>query len=74
MIESKALTLPMQIRNQSDDLRPFFLPKTWSNTLDQVDEQLEKGGLSRQVFLVKGVKKSGKSTFSRTLLNALLTR
>ncbi|KAF8623172.1 hypothetical protein AX17_007528 [Amanita inopinata Kibby_2008] len=51
------------------DCEPFTLPKSWSTALENVKSSSTGG-----VYLVKGRKKSGKSTFARTLLNHLLTR
>lgn len=63
-----------QIRTQSDDLRPFMLPHSWEVALSSLlFPSAGSLGHDRQIFLVKGAKKSGKSTFSRTLLNRLLT-
>ncbi|KAJ7644095.1 hypothetical protein FB45DRAFT_896891 [Roridomyces roridus] len=50
------------------DIQPFTLPPTWEAALGSVSES------STGVYLIKGHKKSGKSTFARTLLNRLLLR
>ncbi|KAJ7504377.1 hypothetical protein B0H11DRAFT_2350036 [Mycena galericulata] len=52
----------------SKDIQPFFLPLTWEVALDSLSHS------ACGVYLVKGHKKSGKSTFARTLLNRLLSR
>ncbi|KAF7790792.1 hypothetical protein EIP86_001749 [Pleurotus ostreatoroseus] len=54
----------------------FVLPPSWSSAISSVSPPLgrEEVDYSRQVYLVKGPKKCGKSTFARTLLNNLVTR
>ena len=59
-----------------NDTYSFVLPLSWSSVISSVlpEPDNEVVDLSRQVFIVKGAKKSGKSTFARTLLNNLTTR
>ncbi|KAJ7180694.1 hypothetical protein C8R46DRAFT_590796 [Mycena filopes] len=52
----------------SKDIQSFVLSASWEVALNSVADS--PGG----VYLVKGHKKSGKSTFARTLLNRLLDR
>ncbi|KAJ7115967.1 hypothetical protein C8R44DRAFT_628191 [Mycena epipterygia] len=52
----------------SKDIQPFILPPTWETALDSMSDS------TSGVYLIKGHKKSGKSTFARTLLNRLLCR
>ncbi|KAJ6615463.1 hypothetical protein B0H10DRAFT_1801363 [Mycena sp. CBHHK59/15] len=52
----------------SRDIQPFILPTTWETALQSLSDSVTG------VYLVKGHKKSGKSSFARTLLNRLLTR
>lgn len=60
------------------EAQPFIMPSTWEKTLESVDSALieddEMSSLSRKVYLVQGVKKTGKSTFARTLANRLLRK
>ncbi|KAJ7442279.1 hypothetical protein FB451DRAFT_1105818, partial [Mycena latifolia] len=52
----------------SKDIQPFIQPATWETALNSLSDS------TSGVYLVKGHKKSGKSTFARTLLNCLLGR
>ncbi|KAJ7765438.1 hypothetical protein DFH07DRAFT_810597 [Mycena maculata] len=52
----------------SKDIQPFILPPSWKVALNSVSDS------ANGVFFIKGHKKSGKSTFARTLLNRLLCR
>ncbi|KAJ6591570.1 hypothetical protein DFH09DRAFT_907616 [Mycena vulgaris] len=52
----------------SKDIQLFILPATWETALDSLSDSVNG------VYFVKGHKKSGKSTFARTLLNRLLCR
>ncbi|KAJ7043646.1 hypothetical protein C8F04DRAFT_943495 [Mycena alexandri] len=52
----------------SKDIQSFILPASWEVALNSVSES------TNGVYLIKGHKKSGKSTFARTLLNRLLCR
>ncbi|KAJ3496367.1 hypothetical protein NMY22_g19822 [Coprinellus aureogranulatus] len=68
----------MQAYSQTPDTTPFTLPPSWSSALDACtspsspsslhDAQVDLG----YVYLVKGPKNTGKSTFARTLMNRLL--
>ncbi|KAH8100156.1 hypothetical protein BXZ70DRAFT_940620 [Cristinia sonorae] len=54
---------------------PFVLPDSWKVGLSSaIPESIPETDYSRKVFFVKGAKKTGKSTFSRTLLNRLSTK
>ncbi|KAJ7155419.1 hypothetical protein C8R43DRAFT_1065992 [Mycena crocata] len=52
----------------SKDIQPFILPASWDIALNSLSDS------RHGVYLIKGHKKSGKSTFARTLLNRLLDR
>ncbi|KAK1217414.1 Polynucleotide 5'-hydroxyl-kinase grc3 [Marasmius sp. AFHP31] len=52
------------VMNESKGIHAFVQPSPWDSAFVLCE--------SEQVFLVKGTKKSGKSTFARTLLNHLL--
>ncbi|KAJ7665412.1 hypothetical protein DFH06DRAFT_1470675 [Mycena polygramma] len=52
----------------SKEIQPFFLPDTWETALSSLSDS------ATGIYLVKGHKNSGKSTFARTLLNRLLSR
>ncbi|TEB28533.1 hypothetical protein FA13DRAFT_1755845 [Coprinellus micaceus] len=62
------------VRGQSSDVAPFTLPPSWSEALGRCtsSHQLPDTQDVCNVYLVKGPKNTGKSTFSRTLLNKLL--
>ncbi|KAH9853336.1 hypothetical protein C2E23DRAFT_119714 [Lenzites betulinus] len=61
---------------QTPDTLPLVVPKTWTAFTDAVlplsddDDAVTK----RPIYLVKGPKNAGKSTFARLLLNKLLSR
>ncbi|KAI3616361.1 hypothetical protein WG66_012621 [Moniliophthora roreri] len=56
-------------------LHPFILPMSWNLALPSFSmSDKESAGNKPGVYLVKGPKKSGKSTFARTLTNSLLQR
>ncbi|PFH47021.1 hypothetical protein AMATHDRAFT_153153 [Amanita thiersii Skay4041] len=57
------------LRNLGKDYEPYVLPTSWEKALENTSSTTAGG-----VYLVKGAKKSGKSTFARTLLNHLLNR
>ena len=65
-----------QVEYETSDCVSYSTPASWSSTISSVlpPADNEEIDISRQVFLVKGVKKSGKSTFARALLNNLTTR
>ncbi|KAK6992172.1 fungal-specific transcription factor domain-containing protein [Favolaschia claudopus] len=52
----------------SRDVQPFILPSSWETAFNSLSPS------DTGVYLVKGHKNSGKSTFARTLLNRLLCR
>ncbi|KAJ6581533.1 hypothetical protein B0H19DRAFT_929359 [Mycena capillaripes] len=52
----------------SKDIQPFILPATWEVALNSLSNS------PSGIYLIKGHKKSGKSTFARTLMNRLLCR
>ncbi|KAG1895242.1 uncharacterized protein F5891DRAFT_1059852 [Suillus fuscotomentosus] len=57
------------------DVLPFVLPESWSIALSAAETPPSSADpIQPSVYVVKGPKKSGKSTFARTLLNRLLTR
>ncbi|KAJ7579133.1 hypothetical protein C8J56DRAFT_964878 [Mycena floridula] len=55
------------ITQNSKNIQPFLVLPSWKEALLSIDPSSSKG-----VYLVKGPKKSGKSGFSRTLVNNLL--
>ncbi|KAK2465839.1 hypothetical protein APHAL10511_001480 [Amanita phalloides] len=63
------VTGAFMLRSQEKDYEPYVLSKSWAYALDNMAPPSSGG-----VYLVKGPKKSGKSTFARTLLNRLLLR
>ncbi|KAM6499009.1 hypothetical protein JOM56_006957 [Amanita muscaria] len=69
--EEKVLQVPgtYVLRTKEKYYEPHILPKSWTATFKNLDPPSTGG-----VYFVKGAKKSGKSTFARTLLNRLLTR
>ncbi|KAI6039252.1 hypothetical protein EDC04DRAFT_3112463 [Pisolithus marmoratus] len=64
------------IANSTKDIVPFTFPPSWETGLVYMDPvpNSETDTTVIPVCVVKGPKKSGKSTFSRTLLNRLLNR
>ncbi|KAI0031540.1 hypothetical protein K488DRAFT_51871 [Vararia minispora EC-137] len=62
------------VRTSSRDVQPFQLPSSWKLALDEVDATAPVLASSPPAFFVKGPKNSGKSSFSRTLANRLLSR
>ena len=58
-----------KLRNQAKDYEPYVLPKSWATALDNMSSPSTGG-----IYFVKGPKKTGKSTFARTLLNRLLVQ
>ncbi|KAI0313414.1 hypothetical protein OF83DRAFT_1268857 [Amylostereum chailletii] len=56
------------------DIQPFHLPPSWSAALDAVSAPPPDSAQDPPVYLVKGPKNAGKSTFARTLLNRLVAR
>ncbi|KAG8931236.1 Polynucleotide 5'-hydroxyl-kinase grc3, partial [Tulasnella sp. 418] len=55
---------------------PFIMPDSWSSVLEEIATSTDSAAPSQQhiVAIVKGAKRSGKSTFARTLLNRLLSK
>jgi polynucleotide 5'-hydroxyl-kinase GRC3/NOL9 len=67
----------LQVTHSTRDVQPFVLPASWSIALDAAaadPPSLSEDPTPLSVYVVKGPKKSGKSTFARTLLNRLLVR
>lgn len=57
--------------SETDSLSPkIFIPEEWSNTA----ETIANGSVASPIVLVCGAKNSGKTIFSRHLLNVLLGR
>ncbi|KAF8148814.1 hypothetical protein B0H34DRAFT_668226 [Crassisporium funariophilum] len=54
------------VTRQSKEIHPFSLSMSWSGAIERLSSV--NGG----IYLVKGPKKCGKSTFARTLMNHLL--
>ena len=66
-----------QVTYQGPECQPFVVPPSWAKALDDAVVDSSTDGevdLSRKVYLVQGVKKTGKSTFARTLANRLLAK
>ncbi|KAH7930345.1 hypothetical protein BV22DRAFT_1079330 [Leucogyrophana mollusca] len=61
------------VTHSAKDTQPFILPESWSTALEGAC-QADNTSFEPPTYLVKGPKKSGKSTFARTLLNRLLAR
>ncbi|KAG5641433.1 hypothetical protein DXG03_005237 [Asterophora parasitica] len=72
-LQKSVATTPFQlsgvhmITSQTKDTQAFDVPFSWERALKPADAPAS-------VHLVKGPKKSGKSTFARTLVNSLLGR
>lgn len=62
------------VREQLSDVYPFVLPHTWSDALGRCSAALKSPEAQEvcNIYLVKGPKNTGKSTFARTLMNRLL--
>ncbi|KAJ6518830.1 hypothetical protein C8R45DRAFT_6650 [Mycena sanguinolenta] len=56
------------ITKPSKDIQAFILPSSWETALNSISDT------ASGIYLIKGHKKSGKSSFARTLLNRLLCR
>jgi polynucleotide 5'-hydroxyl-kinase GRC3/NOL9 len=66
-----------QLTHVERDTQPFLLPSSWETALSAIAPSDEKGfpdDSKSIVCLVQGPKKSGKSTFARTLVNRLCMR
>ncbi|KAI0951661.1 hypothetical protein AcV7_007695 [Taiwanofungus camphoratus] len=60
-----------------DDLPLMTVPQSWEDAMSAVlhkDVATTEPDYSRHVYLIRGPKNSGKSTFARMLLNRLVTR
>ena len=65
----------LQVTHSTRDVQPFVLPASWSTALNAVNTSpSSEDPTPLSVYVIKGPKKSGKSTFARTLLNRLLAR
>jgi len=69
----------VQVERASRRLQPFILPRSWELVLDRLEQSTtnsvsDTAMPSASVILIKGPKRSGKSTLARTLLNRLVTR
>lgn len=63
------------VTHSTRDVLPFVLPESWSIALSAAETSPSSADpIPVSVYVVKGPKKSGKSTFARTLLNRLLAR
>ncbi|KAJ3544189.1 hypothetical protein NM688_g5769 [Phlebia brevispora] len=64
------------VTHETPESPSYNTPASWNEAILSVmpPEDTDDVDLSRQVYLVRGAKKSGKSTFARTLLNNLTTR
>ncbi|KAG8218197.1 hypothetical protein J3R82DRAFT_3756 [Butyriboletus roseoflavus] len=62
------------INQGARDIHPFVLPTSWEAALASIDKRPDTELSSAPICLVKGPKKSGKSTLARTLVNRLLSR
>lgn len=63
------------VQYQNQDAQPFVVPPSWIRALEaSLVEADDNQAFSRKVFLVQGPKKTGKSTFARTLANKLLSK
>ncbi|KAK0205857.1 hypothetical protein DFS33DRAFT_537167 [Desarmillaria ectypa] len=59
------------VSRRTKHCEPFYLPPSWSSALSSASPVEANAS---EVYLVEGPKKTGKSTFARTLVNRLLTR
>ncbi|KAI0637595.1 hypothetical protein C8Q77DRAFT_1047087 [Trametes polyzona] len=63
------------LSNQTPDVFPLVVPPTWMAATTTVSPHNDDNSATeRYIYLVKGPKNSGKSTFARLLLNKLLSR
>jgi polynucleotide 5'-hydroxyl-kinase GRC3/NOL9 len=72
----KSIICPViQVTHSTRDVLPFVLPESWSIALSAAEAPPSSADpIPLSVYVVKGPKKSGKSTFARTLLNRLLAK
>ncbi|KAH9843521.1 uncharacterized protein C8Q71DRAFT_2384 [Rhodofomes roseus] len=65
------------LRTETSDASPFIMPPSWEAAASSMVAHAanpHEMSYSRSVYLVKGPRNTGKSTFAKVLLNALLTR
>lgn len=63
------------VTHSTRDVLPFVLPESWTIALNAAETPPpSEDPIPLSVYVVKGPKKSGKSTFARTLLNRLLAK
>ncbi|KAG9309858.1 hypothetical protein JVU11DRAFT_10238 [Chiua virens] len=62
------------VNRGAKDIYPYVFPSSWETACSLIDEQLDSEMTAAPVCLVKGPRKSGKSTLARTLVNRLLNR
>ncbi|KIJ60990.1 hypothetical protein HYDPIDRAFT_97607 [Hydnomerulius pinastri MD-312] len=62
------------ITHSTKDIHPFTLPHSWETALSSIDGTQVSDIATAPICLVRGPKKTGKSTFARTLVNRLLDR
>ncbi len=60
---------------QGDHAYPHFIPSSWQEAIDFIAEPAaDSSVLQTPVFLSRGPKGSGKSSFSQLLINSLLRK
>ncbi|KAK0455692.1 uncharacterized protein EV420DRAFT_1644472 [Desarmillaria tabescens] len=59
------------VSRRTKHYEPFYLPPSWSSALSSASSVEADAS---EMYVVEGPKKTGKSTFARTLVNQLLTR
>ncbi|KAF7965772.1 hypothetical protein HWV62_41966 [Athelia sp. TMB] len=66
------------LTHQHRDVHPFELSPSWNQALSSISPESTKEDdlprLATPICIIKGPRKTGKSTFARTLLNRLVTR
>ncbi|OBZ66554.1 Polynucleotide 5'-hydroxyl-kinase GRC3 [Grifola frondosa] len=65
------------LTHQTHDVSPMIIPPSWDSAMSailQVVSEHQDFNYPRRVYLVRGSRNSGKSTFARTLLNRLISR
>ncbi|KAF9224506.1 hypothetical protein BS17DRAFT_703140 [Gyrodon lividus] len=60
------------VTHSTKDIHPFTLPHSWQTSLTSIGGAQDSDIGTAPICLVRGPKKSGKSTFARTLVNRLL--
>lgn len=63
----------IQVETQISGLSPVVIEPSWRSAIENVMRRDPQEN-TRCVYMVRGTRKSGKSTFARTLLNTLVTR